>query len=46
MDFLVAVKCFEVLCHMNRVLAGGGVALDRNVRTEGISGQWVVPDGH
>lgn len=26
-----------MLCHMNRVLAGGGVALNRNVSTEGIS---------
>lgn len=36
-DFLVTVKCFEMFCHMSRVLAGGGVALNRSVRTEGIS---------
>lgn len=39
--FLVTVKCFEMVCHVNRVLAGRGVALNRNVRTEGISGMEV-----
>lgn len=37
----------EMLCHMNRVLAGGGVALNRNVRTDVISDMEVgVADGH